>query len=614
MIKNIIEENTKVEVNKDKIDKLKQLFPNCFKSNGEFDISLLENELDKNIKISKEGYSLNFLGKNYAKLLSSLDTETVLVPDEENNKEEINRSSENIYISGDNIDALKHLLKSYSNKIKCIYIDPPYNTGSDGFVYNDNFNFDINKLVNDLDITEDEAKRIHDMTNKKSNSHSAWLTFMYPRLYLARQLLRDDGVIFISIDDNEQANLKLECDSIFGEENLVSSIIWKRKRGRDNSARWFSKSHEYLLCYSKKIDNFNTNYLSLDENTKNAYKNPDNDIRGVYRMLGCWARGTQGGVKYSFTSKNGNFFSERLWLMSKENLESLDKQDKLVFKGDNVYRKMFIYENKGKIPETLWEDVSNAANATDEIKKMFNSIVFDTPKPVPYIKRMLELSTSENDIILDFFSGSASTAQAVLELNREKNKNLKYILVQLQEECDKNSEAYNNGYKTIDEIGQERIRRAAKKIKEETNADIDYGFKHYIIKQLNNNTLDKLETFEPNYVVSDGGIVDDFGKETVLTTWMLEDGYGLTDIYEEIILDNYTVYKCDNTLYLLNSNITDLAIKKIIEKYETDKDFDCNRIVLFGYSFTLTEIQTLKDNIKQVKNVKGITVDIITRY
>lgn len=614
MIKNIIDNNRNVDVNVNKLNKLKELFPNCFNNNGEFDMSIFEEELNTNTSIVKEGYGLNFLGKNYAKYVSSLDTETILVPDEENNSKEENKNSENIYISGDNIDALKHLVKSYSGQIKCIYIDPPYNTGSDGFVYNDKFNLTFEKLTEVLDINEEEAKRIYSMTNNKSNSHSAWLTFMYPRLYIAKQLLKEDGVIFILIDDNEQSQLKLLCDSIFGEENLISNIIWKRKRGRDNSARWFSKAHEYCLIYAKNKEQFNTNFLELDEETRKAYKNPDNDKRGDYRMLACWARGTQGGVKYDFMTKDGKYFGERLWLFSKENLTKLDEEDKLIIRGDNIYRKMFIYENNGKIPETLWDDVSNAANATDEIKKLFGKIVFDTPKPTPYIKRMIELSTDNNDIILDFFSGSATTAHSVMKLNSETNGNRKFIMIQVPELYDTKSEAYKDGYKTIDEIGQERIRRAAKKIKEETNADIDYGFKHYTIKDVNTNTLDKLEKFEPNWLDNDKTILDEFGINAVLTTWMNEDGYGLTDTYEKLVLEDYTAYKCQNTIYLLNWNISDLFIKTLIEKYEKEEKFDCNRIVMFGYSFTLNEIQTLKDNLQQVKNIKGINVEVITRY
>ena len=257
--------------------------------------------------------------------------------------------------------------------------------------------------------------------------------------------------------------MKKICDEIFGEQNFVADIIWKRKRGRDNSARWFSKAHEYCLLFAKNKEKFNTGYLELDEETKSAYKNPDNDPRGNYRMLGCWARGTQGGVKYDFTTKDGTYFKERLWLFSKDNLKKLDDDDKLIIRGDNIYRKMFIYENKGKIPETLWDDVSNAANASDEIKRLFDEIVFDTPKPTPYIKRMIEIASSTDSLILDFFSGSATTANAVLTQNMFDGGKRKFICVQLPEATAEDSEANKAGYKNICEIGKERIRRAGKK-------------------------------------------------------------------------------------------------------------------------------------------------------
>ena len=241
-------------------------------------------------------------------------------------------------------------------------------------------------------------------------------------------------------------------------------------------------------------------------------------------------------------------------------------------------------------------------------------INFDYSKPVSLIKQLIQLiPNNSNDIYLDFFSGSGTTAHAVMQLNSEDHGNRKYIMVQLEEKCKEDSPEYKAGFKTIDELGQERIRRAAKKIKEESHADIDYGFKHYTIKEVNTNTLDKLEKFEPNFMLSDKTILDEFGIDSILTTWMVSDGYGLTDKYDEIEMDGYKAYKCKNTVYLINPELSDKAIKHLIEKYEKE-NFDCNRIVLFGYSFTLSEIQTLKDNIKQVKNIKNINVDVIARY
>ena len=654
MIKNVVEKNKNIDVNADKMDKLKEMFPNCFNVNGEFDISVFEEELKENTSIIKEGYGLNFLGKNYAKYVASLDTETILVPDEENNNKDENKNSENIYISGDNIDALKHLVKSYSGEIKCIYIDPPYNTGSDGFVYNDKFNLGIDKLVEVLDINEEEAKRIYNMTNAKSNSHSAWLTFMYPRLYLARQLLKKDGVIFISIDDNEQSNLKLLCDNIYGEENFINQFSWVSNiTGRQISGKGAAKTFETVLAYARNIDDCENFSIDIDFAKKkmpDTYKGFEKDIRedefGKYSVgdtlynhnrkfneetrptlvFSIYYNPSTNDIITDDINKHHNGYIEikphtngdgihkyHAWRWSRQKIEN-EKYNLIVLTMSNGD-----YEIHTKIRDfkstTLKDLITNISNGDDELIKLFDGKkCFNYPKSVDLVRVLINSITTRNELILDFFSGSATTAHTVLELNAKDKGNRKYILVQLPELCDTKSEAYKNGYKTIDEIGQERIRRAAKKIKEETNADIDYGFKHYTIKEVNTNTLDKLEKFEPNYVISDGSILDEFGINAVLTTWMNEDGYGLTDKYEKLELEDYTAYKCQNTIYLLNWNISDLFIKALIEKYEKEENFDCNRIVMFGYSFTLNEIQTLKDNLQQVKNIKGINVEVITRY
>lgn len=627
MIKNVIDNNKSVDINADKMNRLKELFPNCFNSNGDFDIYTFGEELKENTSVVKEGYGLNFLGKNYAKYVTSLDTETILVPDEENNIKEENKNSENIYISGDNIDALKHLVKSYSGQIKCIYIDPPYNTGSDGFVYNDKFNLTVDKLIDILDINEEEAKRIYNMTNTKSSSHSAWLTFMYPRLYLAKQLLKNNGVIFISIDENEDYNLKSLCTMLFGDEN-VDSIIWQKtdsqvdRNTNSKIINRFKSEHEtIMICYKDKNTTvFNKIYRLPD--WKNEQKNVDHDPRGPW-MSGIisYEEGHKNEDQnseyyYEITTPSGKMI-KRHWFYKKKDLLNLIEDNRISFpkNGDGIPR-LKIYQNEEKeyYMESILRGFGTSSSAKDELEKYFsNRLIFDTPKPTKLIKELIRATTNENDIVLDFFAGSSSTADSVLQLCSNHLKR-KYIMVQLPELCDTKSEAYKNGYKTIDEIGQERIRRAAKKIKEETNADIDYGFKHYTIKDVNTNTLDKLEKFEPNYVISDASILDEFGTNAVLTTWMTEDGYGLTDKYEKLELEDYTVYKCQNTIYLLNWNISDLFIKALIEKYETEENFDCNRIVMFGYSFALNEIQTLKDNLQQVKNIKGINVEVITRY
>lgn len=373
------------------IEKIGALFPNCITEtvdeNGKMkkavNFDLLRQMLSGDVVEGDEVYEFTWVGKKAAIVEANKPIRKTLRPCKEDS---VNwDTTENLYIEGDNLEVLKLLQESYLGKVKMIYIDPPYNTGND-FIYRDDFKQSADEYEGDLGVYDDDGNRMFKNTDSNGRFHSDWCSMIYSRLMLARNLLRDDGVIFISIDEMEHDNLKKICDEIFGESNFVSDIIWKRKRGRDNSARWFSKAHEYLLLYSKNKELFNTGYLELDEETKKAYKNPDNDPRGDYRMLGCWARGTQGGVKYDFTTKEGLYFPERLWLFNKENLTKLDKDNKLIIRGDNIYRKMFIYENKGKIPETLWDDVSNAANASDEIKKIFDGIVFDTPKPTPYIK------------------------------------------------------------------------------------------------------------------------------------------------------------------------------------------------------------------------------------
>ena len=684
MIKEIREKNNNMNINSDKIKQLKKIFPSCFTEDGKIDLVKLENELNTDINVIKEGYGLNFLGKNYAKLIASLDTETVIVPDEENNTNELNKDSENIFISGDNIDALKHLLKSYYKSIRCIYIDPPYNTGSDGFAYNDKFNFSAEKLVSDLDISEEEAKRVFDMTNSKSNSHSAWLTFMYPRLYIARQLLKDNGVIFISIDDNEQSNLKLLCDNIFGNENYVGMFsVENNPKGRRNSD-FISVSNEYCLVYAKDKSNKDSYFIeNIPKSTSDMTQNEDGEYiqsGGRRTLVGEQTFNNEADYKsdkhYSvyynpttndlelikekniddknedlinegykrYISFNGDKFVENTYTMN--TFKEMFEDNSLIFSDEKIYEKndsttiriKSMLTNKkydaiinGEVVNDYEIDLKTTSSGT-RLKELFglDEVPFSAPKNENFISLLVSLFEDKDLICLDFFAGSATTAHAILNLNAKDGGNRKYILVQLPEDLEKNYETSSSaGKKTIktqmeylksinkplylDEIGQERIRLSGKKIQSECNS-VDIGFKHYTIKDIDNNTLDKLEKFEPNWIDQDKTILSEFGINTVLTTWMLADGYGLTDKYNELDLDGYTAYQCKNTIYLITPDISDLSIKYLIEKYENDDTFECNRIVIFGYSFNLNEIQTLKDNLKQVKNIKNINVDFITRY
>lgn len=561
------------------VEKLREAFPQVFED-GKVNFEKLKALIGENdvAQLGEESYNFSWVGKaDSFREIQKQSTKT-LVPDRDSSVDF--DKSKNIYIEGENLEVLRVLQKSYYDKVKMIYIDPPYNTGKDSFVYPDDYSerkidyekragvVDDDGFVNKVDLWKKNTK-------ESGQFHSVWLSMMYPRLYLARNLLRKDGVIFISIDDNEVDNLKKICDEVFGEENFIASVIWKRKRGRDNSAKWFSKSHEYLLVYSKNKEVFNTNLLDLDDGTKEAYKNPDNDPRGNYRMLGVWARGTQGGVAYDFTAKNGQYFSERLWLMSKDSLCRLDCEDKLIFRGDNIYRKLFIIENKGKIPETIWDSVSNAANASDEIKNLFGDILFDTSKPVPYLSETLKISTNSdsNDIVLDFFSGSATTAHAVMEMNKQDGGNRQYILVQLPENCDEKSEAFKAGYKTIAEIGKERIRRVIKKIKSEQkdaekksageldlgdkaeSKPLDLGFKSFTLKPSNfkiwNTDVDNAEDLTKQMEMFVKPLTREGINESILFELMLKSGIMLDSEIKTHTVGAAKYFIADNIAFLM---------------------------------------------------------------
>lgn len=538
------------------IDKIAALFPSAITEmrdeDGEIkrgvNFEVLKQLLSRDVVDGDECYEFTWVGKKAAMAEAARPITKTLRPVKADSRDW--DTTENLYIEGDNLEVLKILQESYLGKVKMIYIDPPYNTGNDGFVYPDDFSVSPDEY-DDMVGLRDEESNILFRKNPDSNPrfHSDWCSMLYSRFLITRNLLSPDGVIFISIDDNEYENLKKICDEVFGSNNFVSPIIWKRKRGRDNSARWFSKAHEFCLVYAKNKDDFEIGYLELDDETKKAYRNPDNDPRGIYRMLGCWARGTQGGVKYDFTSKTGEYFSERLWLFSKENLEKLDRDNKLIFKGDNVYRKMFIYENKGKIPETLWEDVSNAANASDEIKRLFGGIIFDTPKPIPYIKRMIQLAASKDSVIMDFFSGSATTAHAVMQLNAEDGGHRKFIMVQLPEKCDESSEAYKAGYKNICEIGKERIRRAGDKIKSEhPDAKLDTGFRVFRVDESNMEDI----YYHPEELTQTmlGGMVSNIKPDRtdldLLYACLLDWGVEISLSHTQEVIDGCTVHNVDN--------------------------------------------------------------------
>jgi len=460
----------------EQLARLKAEFPDLFTNEGQLNPAEL---LRLTGQSGREHFDFQWWGKSQAKRNAFTPTTAALRYDEARS---VNPgiAGGNAIIEGENLEVLKLLLCAYRGQVKCIYIDPPYNTGND-FVYKDNFKEGERAYWEQTGVTQDGVKM---STNTRADGryHSNWLNMIYPRLLVARQLLRDDGVIFVSIDDNEVMHLRKVMDEVFGEENFVAQIVWSRKRGKDNSAKFVSRNHEYLIVYAHTVEKLNFNRLDMPIETRKAYRNSDDDQRGDYRLLGVWARGGQGGSRYTFQSKNGQIFSEREWLVGQQTMNNLDAEKKLVFVGDKVYRKFFLTEHAGDIPLTIWDDASNAANAADEIKDVFGYQIFDTPKPIPFLKRILKLTTFDEDICLDFYAGSNSTAHAALELNAEDGVTRKVISVQIPEATDEKSEAHKAGFKTISDITIERVKRVIQGYGDNPQP-IDVGFKVFTLQK-----------------------------------------------------------------------------------------------------------------------------------
>ena len=642
MIRENITDNQAMKPNSRELNLLKKEFPQFFNIEGEFLLEQFKDMLGENdVSLNKEGYELKFLGKSYARYLSATKTETYIAPDLKHNVLPENIHSENIYIVGDNIDALKHLIGSYAGKIKCIYIDPPYNTGSDGFVYPDKFSFSVEELVNIINIDEEEAHRIINLAGK--SSHSAWLTFIYPRLVLARTLLSDDGVIFISIDDNEQMNLKLILDEIFGESNFLGEItVVNNPRGRDYGG--IANMHEYLLVYQKSSEANLNNLKQPDKvfplqdrisgfelrelRNRNIAFNKDNRPNLYYPFYINENRELDNGLlEISLEAKDG-FVSilpkesqgvQTVWRWGKEKAkENLNINIAAKKMKDGGYMIVEKYRKSDVMARSVWNTKDdNSEKGTLLLKELFNGKkLFDFPKSVNMIKKILEMGMNENSIVLDFFSGSGTTAHACMQLNAEDGGHRQYILVQLSERLKENKTAYNEGYRTIDEIGRERIKLAATKIKEDTSADIDYGFKLYRLEELKDNTLDKLEKFNPDSLLYDDmvSIFDtetSCGKESILSTYLALDGYGLTSSTIPYQLNTYFADKINDSLYIVDQGLTSDDVLTLIKCLE-NRDLKVNRIVLYNYSIEFSVLQELKKNLSNLQNNKHI--ELIERY
>ena len=487
---------------KNKILQLKSLFPEAF-CEEQIDWEKLKLILGAdNLAHQNERYQLNWAGKTDAYRTLQAPTFSTLSPCRAESVDF--DGTRNLFIEAENLEALKILQKAYAGSVKMIYIDPPYNTGSDSFIYPDKF----------AETREEYARRVGDKDDNcylkrdgifqgawRKNSkddghyHSKWLSMMLPRLHLARTLLRDDGVIFISIDDNEQAQLKLLCDEVFGAENFVEQIIWEKKFSPQNDAKYFSENHDYLICYAKNVSELEIKLLPRTEESNARYKNIDNDRRGAWTSGDLLRKDVQQSGVYTITTPNGTQYnppSGRSWRVSQTKFVEMVADNRIWFgeNGGNVPRiKRFLSEvQDGTKAISIWKynEVGHNQEASQEVRKLFNGeSYFDTPKPVRLISQSLRLVSNSDGLILDFFCGSGTTAHAVMQLNAEDGGNRRYICVQLPEETDEKSEARKAGFDTIAEIAKERIRRAGKQISGslKDGQRVDTGFKVFKLSE-----------------------------------------------------------------------------------------------------------------------------------
>ncbi len=483
----------------DNIARIRDLFPGCVtEAKGEdgsvrlaVDFDQLRQELAESIvEGPQERYHLNWPGKREALLAAYAPIAKTLRPCRDESVDF--DTTKNLFIEGDNLDALKLLQETYLGKVKMIYIDPPYNTGND-FIYEDDFTELSDAYLTKSNQQDELGRRLRANTESNGRFHSNWLSMVYARLRIARAFLEDSGVIFISIDDGEQANLRKVCDEVFGESNFVSNIIWQKKYAASNDAKYLSDVHDFILCYAKNKDSWRPNLFPRSDELNDKYSNPDNDPRGPWYSTNLSVKTYSEKNDYIITSPAGIDFrppASRCWVVSKEKYNDLLKDNRIWFGKDGTsrpYQKKFLSEvQQGVVPTTIWfhEDAGHNIGAKSEIRDLFSDTtgLFDTPKPTKLIRRLMDLcfSSSQENLVLDFFAGSATTAHALFQRNAELGRNDKFILVQIPESMNDASDAFKSGYRHISSIAMERIRRAGAKIKQESallESDFDIGFR-----------------------------------------------------------------------------------------------------------------------------------------
>ena len=613
------------------IEKLAKLFPDCVTevADGDklvraIDFDQLRQELSEHIvEGPRERFQLTWPGKREALLTANLPIAKTLRPLREESVDFDHTG--NLFIEGDNLDVLKTFQETYLNKIKFVFIDPPYNTGND-YVYDDDFSEDAVEYFVRSNQTDEIGNRL--VVNSEANGrfHSDWLSMMYPRLRLTRNLMSEDGVIFVSIDDGEVHNLKKVMDEVFGEKNFVANIIWQKKFARANDATYFSTMHDHILCYAKnsKLSNdgigWELNLLPRGEATPEGYANPDDDPRGVWTSVVLSAKSGSDRLKYEIVTPAGRKVRPpdgRYWGVSEEKFADLIADNRIWFgkNGEGIPRlKTFLSEvQSGLRPNTIWfhQDVGHNQEGRQEVKKLFDDkAFFDSPKPVRLLRTILEITSKEPDFIaLDFFAGSATTAHAVMAQNASDGGRRRFIMVQLPEPADEKSEAFKAGYRTLADIAKERIRRAGKKIREENPdaKDLDIGFR--VLKIDSSNMRDVY--YAPDQVNKDDLLaqVDNIREgrtaEDLLFQVLLDWGVDLSlSITKEMIADK-AVYFVDETALVacFEQGVTEELVKKIAARHPLRTVFRDNGFETDSVKINVEQIFKLLSPVTEVKSI-----------
>ena len=570
------------------LDRLRALFPNCVRevmdSEGHICLGINENVFCEMFGTGSsentESFGFDWVGK-------AQSIREALSPIKKTLRPIINKSLEwdntsNVYIEGDNLEVLKTLQESYLNRVKMIYIDPPYNTGND-FLYSDNYAMSEDDYEDLSGQRNEEGEKLFVNTVSNARFHSDWCSMMYPRLMLARNLLKDDGIIFISIDDIEISNLRQMCDEIFGASNFLSNLIWEKKYTIANDARFFSSTHDHILVYAKNINKFTIGRLPRTDEMNAAYKNPDNDPRGPWKATPLHAKsGSAASAEFSYTFRNGTVFRPPVGTFSRysyETLKKMDENNEIWFGKDGnavpsrkTYLSDILQKTEGIVPHTIinYKEGGHNHEAVQELKELFGENLFNDPKPVRLIRWLMRVANlQEDDIVLDFFSGSATTAEAIIRENEETDKNLHFLLIQLPQECNTNSPSYKAGYKTICDLGEKRIELATHR-NNELKKGVDYGFRVFKIDSSNMNdvyysagdyTQNMLTMLESN-VKSDRSDLD------LLFGCLLEWGLPISLPYESEDILGFKVhtYNAGDLIACFDENISDDVVKEIAKR------------------------------------------------